>query len=67
MGRFYRDWVSVGSSYPRDTTLTQTIIILFMIMIGYIVLMILHFKENTPRKVNAGTCFRHQMYKYNKL
>ena len=26
MGRFYRDWVSIGSSYPHDTTLTQTII-----------------------------------------
>ena len=61
VGRFYRDWVSVGSSYRHDTTLTQTMLILFMIMIEYIILMILHCKENKTRKVNAGTCFRHQM------
>ena len=67
VSRFYRNWVSVGSSYRHDTTLTQTMLILFMIMIGYIVLMILHCKEHTTRKVNAGACFRHQMYKYNKF
>ena len=32
-GPFARDWASVGSSYNYDTTLTQTMIILFIYLI----------------------------------